>query len=249
MDENNWLSRTNLLIGEKSLGKLNKSHILVVGLGGVGSVAAEMICRAGVGTITIADGDVFNTTNRNRQIGAILQTEGKSKAKVIAEKLMNINPNLILNINANYIKGEDMPLLLNTPFDYVIDAIDTLTPKVYLLYHCVQNKLNVVSSMGSGGKLNPTMIKIDDIAKTNHCDFAYDIRKRLHKLNVYSGITAVYSPEIVSKESKITIHHELNKKSIVGTISYMPVMFGCYCAYVAIENITKAENEPPKKFI
>ena len=238
MNETDWLSRTELLIGKKSLEKLNKSHVLVVGLGGVGGIAAEMICRAGVGTMTIVDGDVFNTTNRNRQIGALVSTENKAKAVVVAEKLMDINPNLKLNIKDCYQKGEDMPLLLDFPFDFVVDAIDTLTPKVYLLYHCVKKELKVVSSMGSGGKLNPTMIKIEDIAKTNHCDFAYDIRKRLHKLDVYTGITAVYSPEPVSKESKITINDELNKKSRVGTISYMPAMFGCYCAYVVINQLS-----------
>ena len=238
MNETDWLSRTELLIGKKSLEKLNKSHVLVVGLGGVGGIAAEMICRAGVGTMTIVDGDVFNTTNRNRQIGALVSTENKAKAVIVAEKLMDINPNLKLNIKDCYQKGEDMPLLLDFPFDFVVDAIDTLTPKVYLLYHCVKKELKVVSSMGSGGKLNPTMIKIEDIAKTNHCDFAYYIRKRLHKLNVYTGITAVYSPEPVSKESKITINDELNKKSRVGTISYMPAMFGCYCAYVVINQLS-----------
>ena len=238
MNETDWLSRTELLIGKKSLEKLNKSHVLVVGLGGVGGIAAEMICRAGVGTMTIVDGDVFNTTNRNRQIGALVSTENKAKVMVVAEKLMDINPNLKLNIKDCYQKGEDMPLLLDFPFDFVVDAIDTLTPKVYLLYHCVKKELKVVSSMGSGGKLNPTMIKIEDIAKTNHCDFAYDIRKRLHKLDVYTGITAVYSPEPVSKESKIIINDELNKKSRVGTISYMPAMFGCYCAYVVINQLS-----------
>jgi len=238
MNETDWLSRTELLIGKKSLEKLNKSHVLVVGLGGVGGIAAEMICRAGVGTMTIVDGDVFNTTNRNRQIGALVSTENKAKAVIVAEKLMDINPNLKLNIKDCYQKGEDMPLLLDAPFDFVVDAIDTLTPKVYLLYHCVKKELKVVSSMGSGGKLNPTMIKVEDIAKTNHCDFAYDIRKRLHKLGVYTGITAIYSPEPVSKESKIIINDELNKKSRVGTISYMPAMFGCYCAYVVINQLS-----------
>ncbi len=239
MNETDWLSRTALLIGKDSLERLKKSYVLVVGLGGVGAVAAEMICRAGVGAMTIVDGDVFNTTNRNRQIGALQKTEGMSKAKVIAKKLMDINPDLILTVKDNYHKGEDMPLLLETTFDFVVDAIDTLTPKVYLLFHCIQKGLKVVSSMGSGGKLNPALIKVDDISKTNHCDFAYDIRKRLHKLGVYKGITAVYSPEAVSKESKITISNELNKKSMVGTISYMPAMFGCYCAYVVVSQLTK----------
>jgi tRNA threonylcarbamoyladenosine dehydratase len=239
MNETDWLSRTGLLIGKEALDKLSKSHVLLVGLGGVGGAAAEMICRAGVGTMTIVDGDVFNATNRNRQIGALVSTEGKDKAKVIADKLMDINPHLQLTVKRNYLKGEDMPVLLDGPFDYVVDAIDTLTPKVYLLYHCVQKGLKVVSSMGSGGKLNPLMIKIDDISKTNHCDFAYDIRKRLHKLDVYTGITAVYSPEPVSKESKITVKNELNKKSMVGTISYMPAMFGCYCAFVVVSQLTK----------
>ena len=236
MNEKDWLSRTELLTGKKSLEKLKKSDVLIVGLGGVGSIAAEMICRAGVRSMTIVDGDVFASTNRNRQIGALLSTEGLGKASVISARLMDINPILQLNVKDNYFKGDDIPLLLDAPFDYVVDAIDTLTPKVYLLYHCIKKGLKVVSSMGSGGKINPTLVKIDDISRTNHCDFAYEIRKKLHKLGVYNGITAVYSPEAVSKDSKRTITNEVNKKSIVGTISYMPALFGCYCAYVVIDH-------------
>jgi tRNA A37 threonylcarbamoyladenosine dehydratase len=237
MDELNWLSRTELLIGKEALGKLKRSHVLVVGLGGVGSIAAEMICRAGIGKMTIVDGDVYNITNRNRQTGALKSTEGRMKTEVIAEKLMDINSKLHLNIKNSYHTGEDMPALLEAGYDFVVDAIDTLTPKVYLLYHCVKKGLKVVSSMGSGGKTKPETISMVDISKTNHCDFAYDIRKRLHKLDVYTGITAIYSPEPVSKESKKTVSDELNKKSIIGTISYMPAIFGCYCAYVVIRDL------------
>jgi tRNA A37 threonylcarbamoyladenosine dehydratase len=237
MDELNWLSRTELLIGKEALGKLKKSHVLVVGLGGVGSIAAEMICRAGIGKMTIVDGDVYNVTNRNRQTEALKSNEGKKKADVVAGKLMDINPGLELKVKNSYHSCEDMPVLLEIGYDYVVDAIDTLSPKVYLLYHCIKKELKVVSSMGSGGKTIPEKIRIDDISKTNHCDFAYDIRKRLHKLDVYTGITAIYSPEPVSKESKKTVSDELNKKSIIGTISYMPAIFGCYCAYVVIKDL------------
>jgi len=238
MDERDWQCRTGLLIGQESLVRLKKSVVLVVGLGGVGSIAAEMICRAGVGSMTLADGDVYSVTNRNRQTEALITTEGLKKVQVLSEKLLKINPEIKLIIRDTYLKGEDMPLLLEFPYDFVVDAIDTLSPKVYLLYHCVKNKLPVVSSMGSGGKLNPALVRVDDISKTSHCNFAYDIRKRLHKLGIFSGITAVYSPETVPPHVKEIKENEMNKKSVTGTISYMPVVFGCYCAYVVISNLT-----------
>ena len=226
---NEWLSRTALLIGDENIDVLKQKHVLIVGLGGVGAYSAEMIARAGVGKLTIVDGDVVQPSNRNRQLIALLSTQGRSKAELMAERLNDINPDLDVTAVSRYIRDEEMLELLKQPFDYVVDAIDTLSPKMYLIYHCVQNKLPIVSSMGSGGKL--------DLSKSHNCKLAHVLRKRLRKLGVSKGVKVVYSVELVSKQTVITTEDELNKKSIVGTISYMPAIFGCFLASVVIRDL------------
>lgn len=233
----NWLSRTEMLIGPEKVLALKSSHVLVVGLGGVGSWAAEMICRAGVGKMTIVDGDTVHPTNRNRQLPALVSTEGKSKALVMAERLKDINPDLELTIINEYIRDERIVEILGWGFGYVVDAIDTLSPKLFLLYHAVTMKIPVVSSMGSGGKLDPVSISISDISETSSCPLARMLRKRLHRLGVREGITAVYSPEPVDKSHVERVTGERNKASVVGTISYMPAAFGIACASVVIRDL------------
>lgn len=229
-----WLSRTELLIGKENLEKLSRSHVLVAGLGGVGGYAAEQLCRAGVGELTLIDGDRISASNRNRQIIALTSNEGQSKADRMAHRLLDINPAIKLHLLDEYLKEDRFAAILCRPFDYVVDAIDTLTPKVALLYEAVNAGRPVVSSMGSGGKLHPESVEINDIAQTHHCKFAYLVRKYLHRKGVFSGITAVYSPEPVRKKTIREVTGEENKRSVVGTISYMPPVFGCFCASVAI---------------
>jgi tRNA A37 threonylcarbamoyladenosine dehydratase len=233
----NWQTRTELLIGPQKLQKLSTSHVLVAGLGGVGSYAAEQLARAGIGKLTIVDGDVVHPSNRNRQLAALSSTEGKPKAEVMAERLLDINPALDLVTVNHYIKDQSLLDVLAVPYDYVIDAIDTLAPKVYLLFHALNNGLAVVSSMGAGGKLDPLQVQAVDIAETTNCRLAYYIRKKLHKLGVWEGITAVYSPEAVSRAAIVEEMGEFNKRSAVGTISYMPAVFGCICASVVIRDL------------
>lgn len=232
-----WLSRTEMLIGADSLGKLKSSNVLVVGLGGVGSYAAEMICRAGTGKMTIVDGDCVHPTNRNRQLPALKSTEGKEKTEIMASRLKDINPDLDLTVITEYLKDERMIEILDAGFDYVIDAIDTLSPKIFLIYHSLARKYPVVSSMGAGGKFDPTQIDITDISETVNCNLARVIRKKLHKLGIREGFTAVYSPEPVDKKRIIKVEGERNKVSVVGTISYMPAAFGIACASVVIRNL------------
>lgn len=232
-----WLSRTELLIGKENLDKLSASHVLVAGLGGVGGYAAEQLCRAGVGELTLIDGDKVSSTNRNRQIIALTSNEGLSKANLMAERLRDINPDIKLHIIGEYLKEDRFTAILNQRIDYIIDAIDTLTPKVTLLAEAVKSGHPVVSSMGSGGKMDPGRIEISDISKSHHCNFAYVVRKYLHRQGVFSGITVVYSPEPVSKKAVLEITGEENKRSVVGTISYMPPIFGCFCASVVIRNL------------
>ncbi len=232
-----WLSRTELILGNGSLNKLKAAHVLVVGLGGVGAYAAEMICRAGVGRMTIADGDKITVSNRNRQLPALKSTEGLSKAEVMGQRLLDINPDIKLTIIREFLKDEKTVNVLDTGFDYVVDSIDTLSPKIFLIYHSLQRKFPVVSSMGAGGKFDPTRVKISDISETTDCPLARILRKRLHRLGIREGFTAVYSSEVVDKTKVIPTNGEHNKASIVGTISYMPAAFGIACASVVIRDL------------
>ncbi|WP_430971875.1 tRNA threonylcarbamoyladenosine dehydratase [Sunxiuqinia rutila] len=232
-----WQERTALMVGDENLEKLQNFHVLVVGLGGVGAYAAEQLCRAGIGQMTIVDGDVVEQTNRNRQLPALISNEGKPKAEILGERFRDINPDIKLRIVNEYLKDERMIELLNeTDYDYVVDAIDTLSPKVFLIYHSVKAGYSIVSSMGAGGKFDPAMVQQSDISKSYNCKLAKVIRKRLHKLGVHKGIKVIFSPEEVDPK-RVRAEEGQNKKSAVGTISYMPPLFGCFCASVVIRDL------------
>lgn len=232
-----WQSRSRLLIGSEGMERLSKSNVLVAGLGGVGAYAAEMICRAGIGKMTIADGDIVHPTNRNRQLLGLTVNEGLSKAILMGSRLKEINPQLDLTVIGEFLKDKRMIEILDSGFDYVVDAIDTLSPKVFLIRHSLFRKYPVVSSMGAGGKSDPERIMSADISQTNNCSLARMLRKRLHKLGVREGFTAVYSPEPINKSSVVALEGEPNKASTVGTISYMPAAFGIICASVVIRDL------------
>jgi tRNA threonylcarbamoyladenosine dehydratase len=232
-----WLNRTELLLGKEKLAILKRSSVLIVGLGGVGCTAAEILCRAGIGKLTLADGDVVEQGNRNRQLIALTSTEGQKKTEVLAERLRDINPDIDLVLNDNYLKEKPMILLLENKYDYVVDSIDTLSPKAYMLLNAVRLNHRVVSAMGAGAKLDISKIQVADISETHTCTFAFDIRKRLRRLGLTTGFKAVFSSEQPLKESVIYCETAKNKKSVAGTISYMPVVFGCYCASVVINDL------------
>ncbi|MBN1107266.1 MAG: tRNA threonylcarbamoyladenosine dehydratase [Bacteroidales bacterium] len=233
----NWLSRTEMLIGNEALAKLRDSRVLVVGLGGVGAYAAEMICRAGVGSLTIVDGDKIHPSNRNRQLLALDSTNGKSKAVLMHDRLLDINPGIKVTAINEYIRDDRTVEVLDEGFDYVVDAIDTLSPKIFLIYHSLHRKFPVVSSMGSGGKFDTEQVRISDISDTSDCKLAKILRKRLHRLGVREGFKAVWSTEKVDREKIVPATGEPNKASSVGTISYMPAAFGIACASVVIRDI------------
>lgn len=241
----NWQSRTQLLIGEDALKRLSLAHVLVVGLGGVGAYVAEMLCRAGVGELTLVDGDVFSETNLNRQLPATISTLERPKTDVLAERLLDINPNIKLHLHNVFLRDElTIDLLQKCHYSFVVDAIDTLSPKVFLLYHALQNEFRVVSSMGSGGKLDPSLVRIADISRSEYCRLAKMVRKRLHKLGVRRGITVVYSTEEVSSSAiDLTENDEPNKNSTIGTISYMPAVFGCFLSSFVIRELIKIEEK------
>lgn len=235
-----WTSRTELLLGEANLQKLKNAHVLVVGLGGVGAYVAESLCRAGVGTLSLVDADVVNPSNINRQLVALNSTISRPKVDVLANRLKDINPHVNIYEHKVFIREDETIALLEAfKYDYIVDAIDTLSPKVYLLYHAMQKGFNIVSSMGAGGKKDPSQICISDISKTINCALARTVRKRLGRLGIKKGIKAVYTKEITQDEAIVPSDSEQNKKSIVGTVSYMPAIFGLFAASVVIRDLTE----------
>lgn len=232
-----WLERTELLIGSENVEKLQNANVLVVGVGGVGAYAAEMIARAGVGKMTLADADTVSESNINRQLIALHSTVGREKCAVLAERLRDINPALELTCVSRFIDESSVDSLLDSAeFDYAVDAIDTLSPKIALIKGTLDRGIPLVSSMGSGGKMNPAALEIADIAKTHHCPLARVVRGRLHKLGIDRGFTAVFSAEPV-REGSVIQCDEQNKRSNLGTISYTPAMFGIGCASVVIRGL------------
>jgi tRNA A37 threonylcarbamoyladenosine dehydratase len=230
-------TRTELLVKAEGIKKLQEAHVLVVGLGGVGGYAVEQLCRAGIGNLTIVDGDTVSQTNINRQLIATVDTVGLSKAEVFQRRLSSINPNCNITVIDEFIRDDRMiEILKDKHYDYVVDAIDTLSPKVFLIYHCMQLGLPLVSSMGSAGKLDPSLIEVSDVSKSHTCPLAYLVRKRLSKLGVKKGFTVVYSSERVPEDAMIE-DPSVNKRTTIGSMSYMPPAFGCFCASVVIRDI------------
>ena len=237
MSDLQWLSRTELLIGKERLMKLQNAHVLVVGMGGVGSFAAEFICRGGIGSMTIVDGDIVDPSNRNRQLPALATTHGLPKVEIMAERLLSINPDLKLTVIKEFINPDRAVQILSTPYDYVVDAIDSITPKITFLKTAYEHKVRIVSSMGAGAKLDPTQLQVVDISKTHTCPFAQYVRKRLREEGIKEGIKTVFSPEEPIKESLMLTDGRNFKKSAYGTISYLPATFGSVCASVVIRDL------------
>lgn len=242
-----WLSRSELLVGKEGIDKLQKSHVLVVGLGGVGSFAAEFICRSGVGEMTIVDGDVVDPSNRNRQLPALFTTHGVSKAEWMKERLLAINPDLKLNVLNEFLTPERCRELMLNKYDYVMDCIDSVTPKLTLIEEAFKSGKAVVSSMGAGGKTDPTKIRVADLYDTHTCKLAFYIRKRIKRLGVNKGVKAVFSTEDMDKDSLIMTDGSNFKQSAYGTISYLPAAFGGVAASVVIRDLLAIEIETAKR--
>lgn len=239
-----WLQRTSLLLGEEKVKKFNEMHVLVVGIGGVGGYAAEMLCRAGIGNITIIDGDIVNETNLNRQLIATTKTIGQPKTSILKKRLVEINPQLNLTAVQQFLSEEQIEsILLKKRYDYVVDAIDTIAPKLFLLTSALKHGIPVISSMGAGAKSDPSKINIADISKTYNCTLAKTIRKRLRKMGIKKGIKTVFSTELPETSSVLLVEGERNKKSVVGTISYLPAMFGCFLAAEVLKDLVKPTDQ------
>jgi len=234
----NWLERTELLLGMQRLKQQETSHILIVGLGGVGAYTAEMLCRAGIGNLTIIDADIICPSNINRQLPALHSTIGQSKVALLEARLKDINPKVNIVALQEFLKDERIiELLENNKYDFIVDAIDSISPKVFLIYHALTRKIPIISAMGAGGKMDISKIKITDISKTYQCALAKVVRKRLKSLGIFKGLPVVFSTEPVNKNAIILLESEQNKKSSAGTISYLPAVFGCYLAQYVITNL------------
>ena len=242
-----WLERTELLLGSEKMKRLQNARVLVVGLGGVGAYAAEMLARSGIGALTIVDADDVSETNINRQLVALHSTVGRPKAEILAARLQDINPQLRLTVLREYVRDEATDRLLDGgKFDYAVDAIDTLSPKVNLIKGALDRGIPLVSSMGAGAKTDPTLIEIRDSAKSHHCPLAHMLRKRLHKLGIRTGFRAVFSAE-PAREGAMILCEEQNKKSNVGTISYLPALFGIGCASVVVRDLLGEMEDSGKR--
>lgn len=233
-----WQQRTELLLGNEKMQRLRNSHVLVVGVGGVGAYAAEMICRAGVGRMTIVDADTVQPSNINRQLPAVHSAIGRPKAEVLAERFKDINPELELTVLPVYLKDEAIPELLdNNKFDFIVDAIDTIAPKCYLIYNALQRNIKIVSSMGAGAKKDITQVRFADLWETYHCGLSKAVRKRLQKIGMKKKLPVVFSTEQADPNAVLLVDNEKNKKSTTGTISYMPAVFGCYLAEYVLRKL------------
>lgn len=233
-----WKQRTRLLLGEEKMERLQQAHVLVVGLGGVGAYAAEMICRAGVGRMTIVDADTVQPTNINRQLPALHSTMGREKAEVLAARFKDINPDIQLTVLPVFLKDDNIPELLDAArYDFIVDAIDTLAPKCYLIAEALKRHIKIVSSMGAGAKSDITQIRFADIWDTYHCGLSKAVRKRLQKLGIKRKLPVVFSTEQADPKAMLLTEDEQNKKSTCGTVSYMPAVFGCYLAEYVIKRL------------
>lgn len=232
-----WQERAELLFKEEGLNRLRNSNVLVVGLGGVGSFAAEFLARAGVGNMTIVDGDTVDITNINRQLPALHSTVGQPKVKIVGDRLMDINPELNLTRVEEFLSPERAIEIVTPDFDYVLDCIDSVTPKLNLIVAAKRKKVKVISNMGAGGKLLSSKIVVKDISKTDVCPLAKNIRKRLKKEGISSGVKAVYSLEHPDETSLKTTDGSNFKKSFYGTNSWMPALFGLHAAETVVKHL------------
>lgn len=231
-----WNSRTLTLLGEEAVGRLARARVLVAGVGGVGGYAAEMLARSGVGHLTLVDADNVAISNINRQIIATSDAVGESKVRLFADRFRAINPEIDVRPIQEYLDADNIPALLDREFDYVIDAIDTVAPKMTLILECLRRGIPIISSMGAGGRLDPSKVGYFDISETRDDGLARVVRQRLRKAGIRRGLTVVASTERPERHSVIPLD-ERNKRSSFGTIATIPAMFGIFLSSKVIDEI------------
>lgn len=228
-------SRTALLVGSDGCEKLASAHVLVLGVGGVGGYAVENLVRAGIGRLTLVDGDSVDPSNSNRQLSALTENFHRDKCLVWQERCHAVNPDCQVVIHQKFIRTQaDIDELLDSDtFDYAVDAIDEIAPKIDFICSLKSRKIPFVSSMGAGGKLDPGLIGVADISRTSGCPLARVVRQKLRERRIFKGIKTVYSPEVPQRKFG-------DRK--IGSISYLPAIFGCFCASEAILTILGGKN-------
>lgn len=236
-------SRTEKLIGADNLQKLDNSSVILFGAGAVGSFAAETIVRTGIGSLTIIDFDKISRSNINRQLYALESTIGRNKTEVALERLSDINPSCRINAVNAFADTDNIPELLKQPTDVVIDAIDTVGPKIELLAYCALNSIKIVSSMGAARRMDPAAVRTGDLFKTEKCPLARIMRKALRKRGIYSGIICVYSEETPLPPVEGEPHSDLtasgNTKKALGSLPSVTGVFGLYLADLAIKHLIR----------
>lgn len=237
-----WLERTSLLIGQEAVNALKGSTVLIVGLGGVGSFAAEFLGRAGIGSMTLVDGDCVDISNKNRQLIALDSTLGLPKTEVMAQRLLDINKDIKLSVISHFQEPEDMQKLLNEPFDYILDCIDSVQPKLNLLACCQHSDIPIISSMGAGGRINPAGVGVYPLFETKNCPFAQQIRKSCRKMGWKRNIPVVASNAPVIPSSLQLTDGNRYKKSFYGTISYLPALFGLHAAAHVVQALIEEKE-------
>lgn len=234
-----WTERAELLFKKEGLERLKNAHVMVVGLGGVGSFAAEFLARAGVGKMTIVDGDVVDITNINRQLPALHSTVGQPKVTIVGDRLMDINPELKLVRIKEFLSPDRAYELVTEEYDYVLDCIDSITPKLNLIISARRKKVKIISNMGAGGKYEAGKVKVTDISKTEYCPLAKTVRKRLRKEGVSKGVKVVFSTEAPDQASLKMTDGQNFKKSFFGTNSWIPAVFGLHSAETVVKHLLK----------
>lgn len=220
--------RTKLLIGQENIEKLQNSHVIVFGIGGVGSYVVESLVRAGIGQISIVDFDVVDITNINRQIIALHSTIGKKKVNVMKERILDINPNIKAHTYDTFISPETINEFDFTKYDYVIDAIDNVTAKLLLIEKCKENNIPIICSLGTANKLDPSKLLLSDISKTHTCPLAKIVRLELRKRQI-NHLDVLFSTELPTK----------NEANILGSISYLPSQAGLMISSKVINELIK----------
>lgn len=232
--------RSLLVFSELQMQKLQQSHVLIAGVGGVGGFVAEALARAGVGKLTLADHDVVSGSNANRQIVALNSTVGQLKTSVMKQRIEDINPLCSVIEMPQFLAVDEMDALLTNEFTYVVDAIDSLNCKVALVATALKKQLPIVSSMGAGRRIDPSKIQLTDISKTHTCGLARNIRQRLRKQGIYKGLSVVFSTELPMDPGPLAEIEGARGRVVNGTASYMPGIFGLMIAGKVIQDITRS---------
>ena len=238
MSMSEWMQRTVLLLGAERMERFRRAHVLVVGTGGVGAYAAEMLVRAGVGRLTLLDADCVQESNINRQLCALHSTVGEEKVRVLARRFLDINPRLDLTLRAEFLEEQAVPALLDgADYDFIVDAIDTVAPKCALIEEAMRRRVRIVSSMGAGAKADITQIRFADLWETFHCGLSKAVRARLKKDGMRRPLPVVFCAQQADPDAVVAVEGERNKKTTTGTVSYMPAVFGCYLAQYVISRL------------